>query len=102
MAYQSDSTYHASSTTPKGGWAALLVSWFAKRREKKVEKIRLRKLLSYSDHTLNDIGLSRSRIIEKHGSDPHDEQRMYAAFTFPHLYLSNNSVITKNHTKHRQ
>lgn len=102
MAYQSDCTYHASSALVKGGWAALLVSWFAKRNERKVEKIRLKKLLSYSDHTLKDIGLSRSKIIEKHGSDPHDGQRMYAAFTFPHLYLSNNSVITKNHTKHRR
>lgn len=99
MVNKTDHNFHANSTTTKDGWAALIVSWFSRRREKKVERIRLEKLLSYSDRTLEDIGLSRSKIIKKHGFDPQQAQRMYAVFTFPYLYLSTDSVITKNHTK---
>lgn len=102
MVYKADRNCHASSTTKKDGWTASVVSWFSKRHARKVEKIRLKKLLSYDDHTLKDIGLSRSMIIEKHGFDPHEAQRMYAVFTFPYVYLSNGTVINVNHTEQRR
>lgn len=97
MVYETDRSCHASSTSTQEGWTASIVSWFSRRHENSVKKIRLLKLLSYNDDTLDDIGLSRSKIINDLGYDPCKAHHIYAAFTFPNPFLSNGLAITKNH-----
>jgi uncharacterized protein YjiS (DUF1127 family) len=99
MEGNTDRTNQAISIAKEDNWIASimqrLITWRNKNRDKTMRK----KLLSYDDDTLMDIGLSRTKLIKELGFDPAEAQRTYTVFAFPYLYLSVGSAMTKNHTK---
>lgn len=97
MVYDTGQCCHASSPAIKDGWRTSIVSWLSREHENNIRKTRLKKLLSYDDHTLEDVGLSRPKVIQELGYDPREAQHIYSVFTYPNPYLSTGSVIIKNH-----
>lgn len=70
MVHKIDLCCLGNSVATKAGWMASIALNLTKYRKNKLKKTRLNKLLSYSDQTLKDIGLSRQKVLAELGHNP--------------------------------
>lgn len=87
----------ALSASFKGNWVASVVSWFARLRKNHNEKQEIKKLLSASQHLLEDVGILRADL----GIDLSEIPSMHAGSIFPNPYILPFSIVNSNHAKRR-
>jgi len=87
MTHITETLHHTGSTqyTPK--WAERVASWYHAWKERKEQDQKVLLMLSYNDHLLEDIGLSRQDLIDKLGYDPDEYPGIVRLgnYRMPHL-----------------
>jgi len=70
MTYITDKLDHIGSieSTPK--WTGRIASWIQARKRKRASKQAILHLLSFDDHKLEDVGMTRTELIGELGYDP--------------------------------
>ena len=76
MAHIVDSLHHTGSIPTTPGLATRIASWFHAWKERSDREYRLLHMLSYSDHLLQDMGLSRKDLTKELGYDPDADLRI--------------------------
>lgn len=102
MAQETDGLHSFGSNSSKDRWALAIASGFRTWREERAKKLVIQQLVDQDERILEDIGLSRSKLVRDLGHDPCDLPGHFNAGTYLNPNFQNQCSISQNHASRRR
>lgn len=97
MTRKTDGSHRIDSNAITGEWTRTIVSGFRAWRERRLKQQVIQSLIAQDERILDDIGLSRMKLVGDLGHDPCAFPGFFNAGTFLHPNFRNEFGISGNH-----